>query len=243
MSKAQPDGYTLLSTGNTFLIGPLLRKTSYDPVKDFSPITLTNSSPLVLVVHPSLSIKSVQDLIALAKAKPGQLNYASSGTGSSGHLAAELFNSMAGVSMVRITYKGTGPAMPDLLAGRTVLTFATAGSTAPHVKSGKLMALAVTTAQPSALLPHLPTIASSGVPGYESASMQIMLAPAKTPAALISRLNQEVVTGLNRADVKEKIFNNGSEVVGSSPQGLAQVMKAEIARLGKVIKDAGIREE
>ena len=243
MSKAPPDGYTLLIDAASFWIGPLLQETPYDPVKDFAPVTLTDSAPNVLVVNPSLPVKSVKELIALAKARPGELNYGSSSTGSTPHLAAELFNMMAGVKIVRVPFKGSGPAVISLLGGQVQLMFATAGSVAPHVKSGRLRALAVASLQPSALAPGLPTIAASGVPGYEAVAFEGMFAPAKTPVAIIDRLNQEIVRVLNRAEVKERFFNAGVETVGSTPEEFAAAIKSNVAKWGKLIKDAGIRDE
>ena len=243
VSKAPPDGYTLLIDAASFWIGPLLQETPYDPVKDFAPVTLTDSAPNVLVVNPSLPVKSVKELIALAKARPGELNYGSSSTGSTPHLAAELFNMMAGVKIVRVPFKGSGPAVISLLGGQVQLMFATAGSVAPHVKSGRLRALAVASLQPSALAPGLPTIAASGVPGYEAVAFEGMFAPAKTPVAIIDRLNQEIVRVLNRAEVKERFFNAGVETVGSTPEEFAAAIKSNVAKWGKLIKDAGIRDE
>lgn len=244
VSKAAPDGYTLIYYGSTLWLLPLMRKNvPYDTVKDFSPITLAVTSPNVLVVHPSVTAKSVKELITLAKTRPGELNYASAATGTIPHLAAELFKSMAGVDLVRIVYKGTGAALNDLLGGQVQVMFATAVSAAPHVKSGRLRALAMTSAQPSAAFPELPTIAASGLPGYEAVQVSGLFARAKTPTAIIKRLNEEIVRVLYKADVKEKLFNTGVEVVGSSPEQFAAKIKSEMARMGKVIKDAGIRDE
>jgi len=243
VAKAPPDGYTLLVAGGILWIGALLQKVPYDPVIDFSPISLTTSSPTVLVVHPLVAANSVKELIALAKSKPGELNYGSAGPGSAPHLAAELFKAMAGVNIVRISYRGAGPALNDLLGGQVQLMFSPASPAMPHVKSGRLRALAVTSLQPSALLPGVPTVASSGVPGYESSTIVGILAPAKTPDAIINRLNQAIVRSLNTPDVKQKSLNAGMEVVGSTPEQFAATMKSEMARLGKVIKDTGIRAE
>jgi tripartite-type tricarboxylate transporter receptor subunit TctC len=243
VSQALPDGYTLLSVGSTFVLGPLLSKTPYDPVKDFSPISVLGRSPNVVVVHSSFPASSIKELIALAKAKPGGLNYASGPTGASNHLAAELFKSMAGVDIVRIAYKGGGPALNDVIAGQVPLIFASAGSVVPHLKSGRVRALAVTSAQPSQLIPGLPTVAASGVPGYESVSIGLLLAPARTPAPIIRRVNQGVTQALSQADVREKFLSTAVEPVSSSPQELAAAMKDDIARVSKLIKDAGIKAE
>ena len=243
VSKAQPNGYTLLLYNNALWTGPLIQTTPYDAVKDFSPIVAVAKAANVLVVNPALPIHSVAELIALAKAKPGELNYGSSGTGASNHLAAELFRVMAGVNIVRINYKGAGPALTALLAGEIQLMFPTAGAVAPHIKTGRVRVLAVTSAEPTALAPGVPTVAASGLPGYESISIYGIFAPARTPRVLIDKLNQEIVRLLNRADIKEKFFNAGMETMGGSPEQLAATVKSEIARVGRVIKQAGIRSE
>lgn len=244
VAKAPPDGYTLIAYGSPLWLAPFLQDAvSYDPVKDFAPISLTASTPNILVVHPSVPAKSVKELIALAKSKPGELNYGSGSKGSSTQIAAGLFEAMAGVRMVRVPYKGSGPALTALIGGQIQLMFPAASSVAPHLSSGRLRALAITSAQPSALGPGLPTVAASGLPGYESLSIYGMFAPAKTPAALIKRLNGEIVRVLNRTDVRQKLFSSGVEAVGSSPEQLAHTVKSEMVRLGKVIKDAAIRAE
>ena len=244
VAKAPPDGYTILLQGTAFLLAPFLRSSApFDPVRDFAPITLADRSPNVLVVHPSLPIRSVKELIALAKARPGALNYASGSTGASPHLAAELFNSMAGVKIVRVNYRGTAPALNDLIAGEVQLMFATAGAGTPHVKSGRLKALAVTSAQPSALAPGLPTVAATGLPNYESVSLHVIFAPAKTPAPVINQLNQHMVRVLKTPETKERFLAVGVESVGSSPDELAATVKTEVTKWGKVIKEAGIKPE
>ena len=242
VAKARPDGYTLLFFGSPFWLAPLMRTDlSYDPVKDFSPITLAVTSPDILVVHPSLPVKSVKELIALAKARPGELNYASSAIGAGSHLAGELFKAMAGVNILHVPYKGVTVALNDLIGGQVQMMFATAGASAPHIRSGRIRALAVGSAKPSALFPGLPPVAASGLPGYQSVGIYGVFAPAETPAAVIDRLHQEFVRALNRADVKEKLLNSGVEAVGSTPQQLAAAVKSDMTRLGKVIKDLGIR--
>ncbi|MBI3068912.1 MAG: tripartite tricarboxylate transporter substrate binding protein, partial [Betaproteobacteria bacterium] len=242
-AKSPPDGYTLLVAAGSFWIGPLLRDTPYDPVRDFSPISMVSRAPNVVAVHPSLPVKSVKELIALAKARPGVLNYSSGATGSSSHLSGELFKALAGVNIVRIPYKGTAPALNDLIAGQVHLMFPTASAVAPHLKSGRLRALGVTSAEPSVLFPGLPAVAAMGLSGYEAVSMTGIFAPAGTPATIINRLNREVVRVLNMADVKEKLFRLGVEPVGSSPEELAAKIKYEMTRLGKVIRDAGVRAD
>ena len=244
VAKAPPDGYTLLIIGSNFWVGPLLRDNApYDPAKDFSTITLVGQSPFLLVVHPSLPAKSTKDVIALARAKPGALNYSSGISGSSTHLAGALFTSMAGVNILRVPYRTGALEIADLVGGQVQLTFGSPASVSPHVKSGKLRALAVTVAEPTSLFPSLPTVAASGLPGYQSGTAYGVWAPANTPAVLIDRLNQAIVRVLKTPDVTEKFFNAGVEIVASSPQQLDAAIKSEMARLGKVIKEAGIREE
>ena len=244
VARALPDGYTLLSWGSPLWLAPYLRtKVPYDPVKDFAPITLVATSPNLLVVHPSLPVKSVKDLIALAKRRPGELNYSSPGPGGSPHLAAELLKSMAGISAVHVAYKGVGSALTAVLSGEVQFMFPNAASAAPHVKSGRLKALAVTAAQPTALAPGLPTLAASGLPGYESSGMFGIFAPAGTPAGIIQLLNQEIVRASRTPDVKDKLFNSGAEVVGSSPEQFAAIVKADMAAMGKLIRSAGIQPE
>ncbi len=242
-AKAPPDGYTLLHYTNVLWLMPLFRDhVPWDPVRDFSPITLTMRAPNIVVVHPSVPVKSIRELIALAIARPGELNYASSSTGATNHVAAELFKAMAGVSMLRINYKGGAPAVNDLVAGHVHVMFGSAGVVAPHVTSGRLRALAVTSAEPTALVPGLPTVAAAGLPGYESSQLTGIFAPARTPAAIINRLNQEITRVLHRAEVKGRLFSSGIEVIPSSPEEFAATIKSEMTRMDKVIKDAGLRE-
>jgi tripartite-type tricarboxylate transporter receptor subunit TctC len=239
--KSPADGYTLLCWGSPVWITQfLLENLAWDPVRDLAPITMLASSPNVLVVHPSMPVKSVRELIALAKAKPGVLNYASPGTnGGAVFIAAELFKSMANVNIVHIPYKGTGPALLGVIGGEADLMFPSFISVAPQIKAGKLRALAVTTARPSALAPGLPTVAAaSGLKGYESYGVFGMWAPMGTPAAIVSRLNQEVVKILNTADTKEKFFNSGAEIVGNSPEEFSAFIKSDIAISGKLINNA-----
>ena len=241
VAKGTPDGYTILVHNNTVWISPLLDKVPYDHWTELVPITLTARSPNILVVHPSLPVSSVKDLIAAAKSAPGDINYASGPIGASNHIAAELFKAMAGVNLMRIGYKGGGPAINDLLAGQVKVMFATTGSITALVKSGKLKGLAVTSAEPTALVPGMPTVAASGVPGYAAEAIYGIWAPAKTPAPILSRLNQEIVKYLKSPEVKERFFNAGVEVVASTPQDFAAAIKSESVRLEKVFKAAGIR--
>jgi tripartite-type tricarboxylate transporter receptor subunit TctC len=243
VSRANPDGYTLLIYSSTLWIGPLLQKTPYDAVRDFAPVVWISRAPNLIVVHPSLPINSVKELIAYAKANPGKLNYASGSSGSSNHLAAELFKSMAGVNLVRIAYKSGALQMADLVGGQVQMMFPNAGSVAPHTKSGRLRTLAVTSAEPSALLPGVPTVAASGLAGYESISMVGMWAPAKTPRVLINRLNQESVRALKSSEARERYLNVGVELVGGTPEAFAAYIKSDVARWTKLIKEAGIRDE
>ena len=244
VAKAPPDGYTLLFYTSVLWLSPYLREgIGWDPVRDFAPVMLATNSPNIVVVHPSLPVKSMRELIALAKARPGELNYSTSSPGSGNHLAAELFRVMADVKVVRINYKGTGSALNSLASGEVQLSFPSAGSVMPHLRAGRMRALAVTSAQPSALAPDLPTVAAAGLPGYEATAYNGLLAPAKTPAAIIAKLNQEAVQIVRRADVRERIFNGGGEVVAGTPEEFAATIRLEMAKWGKLIRDAGIRGE
>lgn len=241
-AKAAPDGHTLLVYGSNIWLTPFLRnKVAWDPLKDFSPVTLAVQLPNILVAHPTLPVKSVKELITLAKAKPGELNYAAGTIGVSPHLAAELFKALAGVNITMVPYKGGGPALNGLISGETNIMFPNAGAAMPHIRSGRVRGLAVSTAKPSALVPDLPTIAST-VPGYETTAVIHMFAPAKTPAAIIDVLNREATRTLNKPEIRERLFNIGAEVVASTPAQLDAYMRADMAKMGKVIKDAGIHE-
>ena len=242
VAKAQPDGHTLLFYSSTiWLLQYLQTNVPWDPLRDFAPVTLAISSPNVVVVPTSSPANSIRELIALAKQKPGELNFGTSGTGSSSHLAAELLKAMAGINIVRVAYKGLGPAMNDLISGQLQLMIPGASTAMPHVKSGRLKGLAVTSAQPSLLAPGLPTVAASGLPGYESASINAFFAPGKTPPPIVMRLNQEIVRALQKPEIKARLFALGIDTIGNSPQELAAVMKSNMAQMGKVIMDAGIR--
>ena len=243
-AQALPDGYTLLYASiGLHVTGALLQKLSFDPVRDFSAISLVVDQPNLIVVTPSLPVKSVQELIAYGRARPGELNYGSSTTGSSNHLAAELFSSMTGVKMVRIGYKGMGQVIIDLLGGQVHLSFPAAASVIPHIKTGRLRALAVASKAPYALLPGLPTVAASGVPGFEASGVYGMLAPARTPRPVILRLNQEIVSFLRTPQAREKFLNAGTETVISTPEEAAAALKSESVKWAKVIRDAGIKAE
>ena len=244
VAKAAPDGHTLLLYGNTFWLLRLMRThLSYDPIKDFLPITNAATTPTVLVVHPSLPVKSVKELVAMAKARPGELNYASAATGTTNHLAGEMFKFMAGVNIVRISFKGHASAFNATLGGETHLMFAIVGPAMAQAKAGKVRALAVTSAAPTALAPDLPTMAASGLPGFEVVFVAGIFAPAGTPAAIISKLHAEIVRVLERPENKERLRNVALETVGSTPEELAATIKAEMTAMGKVIKEAGIRDD
>jgi len=221
----------------------LVQKALYDPVRDFAPVTLAVSAPNVVIVQPSIPVKSIRELIALAKAQPGKLNYSSGGIGASSHLAAELFKSMAGVAIVNVNYKGTGPALNALIANEVQVMFVNPAIASPHIKSERVRALAVASLGPSPLMPDLPTVAAAGLPGFESVVLQGMFAPAGTPPARVTLLSREIAKVLNRPDVKERHFNTGVETVASTPEELAARIKSEMAKWGKVIRDAGIRPD
>lgn len=243
VAHAAPDGHTLLYYGSTLWMLPLMRKdVPYEPLRDFQPVTLAVSTPAVLVVHPVLPVQSVRELIALAKAQPGRLNYASAAAGTATHLAAELFKAMAGIDVVRVPYKGTGAALNDLLGGQTQLMFAVAASVVPHVRAGRLRALAVTSAQPSAALPDLPTVAAS-VPGYEAVQFSGLFAPSRTSAAVVDLINRDCVRVLDSAEVRARLAGLGVDAVGSTPAAFAARIQTEMSVLGKVIRDTGIRAD
>jgi tripartite-type tricarboxylate transporter receptor subunit TctC len=242
-AKAPPDGYTLV-TGNNATFGAnvsLYKHLGFDPVKDFAPVSLVATQPNILVVHPSLPATSVKQLIALAKARPGQLNYSGSGMGAAAHLAAELFKSMTGTDIVHISYKSAAPALTELIAGQTQLMFATSLSVMPHIKANRVRALAVTTAKRARVTPELPTIAEAGVPGFEASTWHGVLVPAGTPEAIVNKLNAEIVRMLQLPDVRERLGTLGAEIVGSTPREFAEHIQREIPKWAKVIKDAGVR--
>ncbi len=244
LAKAPPDGYTLLVQGASIWITPLMREQiPYDPIRDFQPITQIIREVGVLVVHPGVAAKSIKELIALAKARPGQLNYGSGASGTSNHLAMELLKSLAGINIVRVPYKSGGMALIGLLANEVQMTVDSAGSMMAHLKSGKLNALAVSSTTPSLLMPELPTIAASGVPGYDSVAITGFFAPGKTPMAIVERLNREALRVLIKADVKDSLFRSGVEVVTSSPKEFAAAIQSDITKWSKVIKDAGIKAD
>jgi len=244
VAKSPPDGYTLMGISSGYTITPsIYSKLPYDPLKDFTPISLVVQAPFLLLVHPSLPVKSVKDLLALARAKPGVLDAASAGQGSSTHMAFELFRTMANVKITHIPYKGTGPALVDAVAGQVHMLFGNVLSSLVHAKSGRLRALAVTTPARSKVLPDLPTINESGVPGYENSTWFGVIAPAGTPPAIVGRLNAELVKASQSPEIVERIAPDGGEPVGSTPDQFGRHIATEIARWRKVVKDAGIKME
>ena len=242
VAKAAPNGYTLLFYNNALWTAPLIQATPYDMLRDFTPVSAVARAVNVLTVNSALPAKSVADLIALAKTKPGGLNYGSSGTGASNHLAAEMFRTMAQIDIVRVNYKGAGPALTALIAGELQLMFPSAGAATPHVRAGRVKALAVTSAAPSALFPGLPAIAAT-LPGYESLAIYGLFAPAGTPPAIIVRLNTLIAQFLARADIQERFAAAGMDAAASTPGQLSASVQAEVARIGKVIRAAGIRAD
>ena len=243
-AKAPPDGYTLILVSGSHAINPgLYPKLPYDSVNDFAPITQLATSPGILVVNPSLPVKSVKDLIALARAKPGQINYASAGSGTPPHLAGELFKVMAKIDMVHVPYKGNAPAFTDVIGGQVSLIFPTMPSAMPFIKSGRLRPIAVTSAKRSPAAPDIPTIAESGLPGYEATSWYGILAPARTPREIVARLHEVLVSIIGSPDMKDKLAAQGLDPVGNTPQQFAAVIKSEIAKWAKVVKASGAKPE
>ncbi|MBC7781050.1 MAG: tripartite tricarboxylate transporter substrate binding protein [Proteobacteria bacterium] len=243
-AKSAPDGYTLILVSGSHAINPgLYRTLPYDTVNDFAAISLIATSPGILVVHPALPAKSVRELIALARTRPGQLNYASAGSGTPPHLAAELFRTMASVDIVHVPYKGNAAALADVIGGHVSLTFPTMPSALPHVRSGKLRALAVTGARRSPAAPEIPTLAEAGLPGYEATSWYGLLAPARTDPGIITRLHRDVSGMLASADVKDRFAGQGLEPAANTPQQFAALIRSEIAKWSKVVKASGARAD
>ena len=241
---AAPDGYTLLFYGATLWLLPLMRNgVPYDALRDFVPITMAVTTPAVLTVHPSLPVKSVKDLISLAKSHPGQLNYGSPAVGTSTHLAAELLKSMAGVDMTHIPFKGAEQSVPAILSGNIMLMLVGLPSVQRHVKSGKLRIIAVADAERSPLMPEVPTIAESGFSGYKISAEIGFLAPAGTPKDVIAKLNREIVQALKIPDIAQQLSSMGIDPVGSTPEEYASTIRRETAKWGKLIRDLGIKEE
>jgi tripartite-type tricarboxylate transporter receptor subunit TctC len=242
---AAPDGYTLLVApeGPITIASSLYPKLPYSPLRDLAPITQLIKYANVLVVNPTLKINSTKDLLAAAKSQPGKLSYAHPGIGTNPHLGAELFKQMAGVDMIGVSYKGGGPAIVAVIGNETQVSFATAPSSIPHVKSGRLKAIAVTSGKRSAALPDLPTISESGVPGYDVVGWVALFAPTKTPAKIIARLHDEAVKVMAMPEVKETVLASGSETVGNTAAALARIMQDENAMWSKIIKSVGVKVE
>jgi len=243
VAKSPADGYTLLmgTVGTHSINASLYSKLPFDPIKDFAPVTLVASVPNVLVVNATIDAKSVKELIALAKSRPGQLAFASSGNGTSIHLAGELFKSMTGTSMLHIPYKGSAPAIAELLGGQTNMMFDNLPSAMPHIKSGRLRALAVTSVRRSPALPDVPTIAETGITGYEASSWFGVLAPAGTPKDVVAKIQADIAKALNTPEIRERLSGQGAEPVGDTPEHFAEHIKAESAKWARVVKDSGAR--
>ena len=245
VAKSSPDGYTILiSAASEMSINLVLYgKMPYDPVKDFQPVTLATTTPAILLAHPSLPVKSIKDLIALAKAKPSAVSYASVGIGSPMHFAGELMNSMVKIKMVHVPYKGAAPALVDLLGGHVPVGFVTLLAATPHVKSGKLRALGVTSAQRSTSLPDVPTVAESGLPGFDIVQWFAAWVPAQTPKDIIENLNVEMVRIIQSPDYKKRMLESGTEAVGGTAENLGAFQRSEIQKYRKIAEAAGIKPE
>ena len=244
VAKSPPDGYTIvLVTVGTWAVSPSLYKLSFDTVRDFAPILQVSTSPAVLVVHPSVAARSVNELIALAQAKPGKLNYGSSGVGGLGHISGELFCLMTGTKMTHVPYKSSAPSLNDVVAGQIEVLFNNAIATVPFIKSGRLRALAVTSLKRMQVLPELPTLDEAGVKGYDNSSWSAIGAPAGTPKEIIAKLNSEVNQILRLPDIQEKSLASGAEIIGGTPEQFTEYLKSEIAKFARVVREAKISAE
>ena len=241
VARAEPDGYTLLLGSTNLTVLPDITTVAYDPIKSFAPISLMTTSMNILLVHPGVAAESTKELIALAKARPGQLLFASSSVATSSHLAAELFCLQAGVKMVHVPYKGAGPAITELMGGQVHMLFANPAASIAHVKSGKLRALAVSGDKRSVIMPEVPTVAEAAIPGFEASTWWGILAPARTPDALIAKLNAELARSLTQSDALNRIAALGADVVGGPPQKLADHLRAEIPKWGRVVRAGNIK--
>jgi tripartite-type tricarboxylate transporter receptor subunit TctC len=239
-----PDGYTLLMVTTTHTVNPsVFRELAYDPIKDFTPVTMTASAPFLLAVHPSVAARSLGEFVALARSKPGELNFASSGWGSSIHLTTELFMTAAKIEMAHVPYKGAGPAFIDLVAGHVQVLFSSTVSSLTYVRSGKLRGLAVTSLKRIAAAPGVPTVAESGFPGFESSSWNGVMLPARTPQPIIDRLNREIVAAVKAPEVNEALSSQGAERDGNSPQEFGAYFQSEMTKWAAVIRRANIKPE
>jgi tripartite-type tricarboxylate transporter receptor subunit TctC len=245
VAKSAPDGYTLLAMANTFASAPgIVANPGYDPVKDFVGVSLTARIPMVLVVNPNLPVRSVKELIALAKQRPGELAYASSGLGSTGHIAAEMFSRQTGIRMLHVPYKGNAQSLVDLVGGQVMVMFDQISTSSPHIKASKLRALGVTTRSRAALFPDIPTIHESGARGFEDVTFNGIVAPAATPPAIVSRLHAEVSKAVKLPEVRKRFDDQGIELAASaSPEAFTGYIKSEVAKYSKLAKDAGIRAD
>lgn len=245
VARAAPDGYTMLlgSVSSLAMSPALLGKVPFDPINDFAPITQAVGVSVLIAVHPSVPARSLKEFVALAKKQPGKLNFASPGTGSIAHLASELFRRTAGIDIVHVPYKGGAPASVDAVSGQVESLISVISSGAPHVRSGRLRGLAVTSAKRASILPDVPTVAEAGYPGYEASGWLGLLFPAKTPDAIVSRVHKEAVAVINMPDVREQLQNSGLDPVPSDPAAFRAYIKAELAKWTKVIREAGIKLE
>jgi tripartite-type tricarboxylate transporter receptor subunit TctC len=243
-ARAVPDGYTLVTAATGIAINPsLYREVTFDPMRDFAPISLGVTAPNILLVHPAVAARSVKELVALAKAKPGQITFASPGNGTTGHLAVELLRASAGIQVIHVPYKGGGPALIDLMGGQVQAYFSVALVAVPLIKAGKLRALGITSARRSPVAPDLMTVSEAGFPGFEVSGWFGWLAPAKTPRDVIARLNAEIVKALNAPDIRERLLSQSTEPAGGPPEVFAAFIRSEHARWGRVIRESGIKLE
>jgi tripartite-type tricarboxylate transporter receptor subunit TctC len=245
VARSAPDGYTLLAISNTFAVAPsIVAHPGYDPLRDFHGISLTCLVPQVLVVNPSLPVRTVKELVALARARPGELTYASAGVGGTGHIAAEMLSRSAGIKMLHVPYKGNAPAIVDVISGQVTMMFDQVSTAAPHIRSGRLRPIAVTSRKRSALFPQVPTVDESGVPGYEDITFNGLVAPAGTPRAILARLNAEVAKAVRIQEAQERFLQHGIELAASaSPEEFSRFIEAEFEKKARIVREAGIRLE
>jgi tripartite-type tricarboxylate transporter receptor subunit TctC len=236
VAKSPADGYTLVMVSNAHTITPFQRKLAYDPVKDFTPVTLVGSNPNLLLLHPTLAVKSLQELIALAKARPNELAFASSGTGTSPYLAMELLKSITGMKLTHVPYKGSGPAVIDLIGGHVQLMFGAVSTTLAYLQSGRLRAIAISSPQRWPALPEIPTVSESGVPGFEASTWYGVLAPAGTPPVVVSKLHTDMVAAITAADIRKHVIDLGISTIASTPREFSEVIRNDMARWGKLIR-------